>query len=49
VSLTPLNGFSSSASVQISGLPAGVTASSSALTVTAGSSQTVTFSAQSNA
>jgi hypothetical protein len=45
VSLTPLNGFSSSASVQISGLPAGVTASSSALTVTAGSPQTVTFSA----
>ena len=49
VSLTPLNGFSSSASVQISGLPAGVTASSSALTVTAGSPQTVTFSALSSA
>lgn len=49
VSLTPLNGFSSGASVQISGLPAGVTASSSALTVTAGSPQTVSFSASSGA
>lgn len=47
VSLTALNGFSSSVSVQISGLPTGVTASSSAFTLTAGSPQTVTFSAAS--
>lgn len=49
VSLAALNGFSSSTSVQISGLPAGVTASSSSLTVSAGSPQTVTFSAASSA
>ena len=49
VSLTALNGFSSSVSVQISGLPAGVTASSSAFTLTAGSPQTLTFSAASGA
>jgi len=45
LSLTALNGFSSSVPVQISGLPAGVMASSSTLTVTAGSPQTLTFSA----
>jgi hypothetical protein len=49
VSLTALNGFSSSVSVQISGLPAGVTASSSEFTLTAGSPQTLTFSAASGA
>lgn len=48
VSLTALNGFSSNVSVQVSGLPAGLTASSSGLTLTPGSPQTVIFSAASN-
>jgi hypothetical protein len=45
VSITALNGFSSSATVQITGLPAGVTASTSSLTVSASSPQMVSFSA----
>jgi IPT/TIG domain len=47
VSITALNGFSSSATVQITGLPAGVTASTSSLTVSASSPQMVSFSANS--
>jgi hypothetical protein len=48
LSLTPLNGFSSSVSVQLSGLPAGVTASAPTYTVSAGSPQTVILTAASN-
>jgi len=43
VSATPLNGFSGSISVQISGLPAGVTASLQTFTLTLGAPQSVTF------
>jgi hypothetical protein len=49
LSLTPLNGFSSSVSVQLSGLPVGVTASAPTYTVSAGSQQTVILTAASNA
>lgn len=49
LSLTALDGFSSSVSVQISGLPAGVTASSSSYTVSAGAPQTIVLSATATA
>jgi len=49
VSLTALNGFSSSVSVQISGLPAGVSASAPTYTVTVGTPQTVILTAANNA
>jgi hypothetical protein len=45
LSLTALDGFSSSVSVQISDLPAGVTASASSYTVSAGAPQTIVLSA----
>ncbi|MGA8231860.1 MAG: hypothetical protein WB795_10305 [Candidatus Acidiferrales bacterium] len=43
VAVTPINGFTSDVAVAVSGLPAGVTASPSTLTVPAGSSAPVTF------
>jgi hypothetical protein len=43
VAVTGINGFASDVSVAVSGLPSGVTASPSTLTVPAGSSQPVTF------
>jgi len=43
VAVTGLNGFSSDVSVVVSGLPGGVTASPSTLTIPAGASQPVTF------
>jgi hypothetical protein len=43
ISAAGLNGFSGDVTVSISGLPAGVTASPSSLTISAGSSQSVTF------
>jgi len=49
VSITAVNGFGSQVSVGLSGFPVNVTASPSSFTVTATSSQVVTFSAASNA
>jgi hypothetical protein len=43
VSAAGINGFSGDVAVSISGLPAGVTASPSSLTISAGSSQSMTF------
>ena len=48
LSVTALNGFSSSVSVQLSGLPAGVSAPSTSYTISAGNPQTVTLSAASD-
>ena len=42
---TPVNGFASQVSVQVSGLPAGVTSSPSNITLTPGTPQTITLSA----
>lgn len=50
VSITPLNGFSETVSMAISGLPAGLTASpASPFNVTTAAPQTVTFTASSSA
>lgn len=49
VSVTGLNGFSGNVAVSLSGLPAGLLASPSSLTVAPGSSQSVTLSAPINA
>src|SRR6202040_3099362 len=46
---TPVNGFASQVSVQVSGLPAGVTSSPSNITLTPGTPQTITLSAAPNA
>jgi hypothetical protein len=43
IAVTPINGFTTDVAVAVSGLPAGVTASPSTLTVPAGSSAPVTF------
>ena len=48
VAVTGINGFTSDVAVAVSGLPAGVTASPSILTVPAGSSSPVTFYVPSN-
>jgi hypothetical protein len=45
VSATPTNGFASPVSVQVSGLPAGVSAAPASFTLTPGTPQSVTFSA----
>jgi hypothetical protein len=45
LTVTPANGFSSTVSVQVSGLPSGLFASPSTITVTPGSPVTVTLSA----
>lgn len=49
VSASPVNGFSGAVSVSIGGLPAGVTASPSTLTITPGTPQSVKLTAASNA
>ena len=49
LSATALNGFSGTASVAVSGLPAGVTASPASLTLTPGTPQSVTLTAGNNA
>ena len=49
VAVTGINGFSSDVSVALSGLPPGVTASASSLTVPAGSSVPITFFVPANA
>jgi hypothetical protein len=45
ISVTGLNGFTGNVSISLAGLPAGVTASASSVSVAAGSSANVTFSA----
>src|ERR1700681_2551709 len=45
LSATAVNGFSSQVSIQIGGLPAGISASPPNITITPGTPQTVTFSA----
>jgi hypothetical protein len=45
LSVTAINGFSSQVSIQIGGLPTGISASPSTITLTPGTAQTVTFSA----
>ena len=49
VTATALNGFSGTATVALSGLPAGVTANPASLTVTPGTPQSVTLTAGNNA
>jgi len=49
LSATAANGFSSQVSVQVSGLPAGVSVSPTSITLTPGTPQQVTFSAPANA
>src|SRR5580704_14893226 len=49
LSATAINGFTSQISVQLSGLPVGVTASPATITLTPGIPQTLTLSAASNA
>jgi len=49
VAVTGINGFASDVTVAVSGLPAGVTASPSSLTIPAGSSLPVTFYVPANA
>ncbi len=49
VTATALNGFSGTASVALSGLPAGVTANPASLSVTPGTPQSVTLTAGNNA
>jgi hypothetical protein len=49
LSATALNGFSGTASVAVSGLPAGVTANPASLTLTPGTPQSVTLTAGNNA
>ena len=49
IAVSPLNNFSGSVAIAISGLPSGVTASSATLQVAAGSTQSVTFSAATSA
>lgn len=49
LSAAAMNGFSSQVSVQVSGLPAGVTASPASVSLTPGAAQQVTFSAGSAA
>jgi hypothetical protein len=49
VSATGTNGFTSTIAVQVSGLPAGVTASPASFNLSPGNSQTVTLSAAANA
>ena len=49
VAVSAINGFSAGVSVAISGLPAGVTAKPSSLTVSAGTPQSVTFTAATSA
>ncbi|MFP5234730.1 MAG: hypothetical protein ACLGSD_02415 [Acidobacteriota bacterium] len=49
VNATPSNGFSSTVSVAISGLPSGVTASPASLSLTPGTAQNVTLTAGSSA
>ena len=49
VSATGINGFASQISVNVSGLPAGVSAAPASFTLTPGSQQSVTFSASVNA
>lgn len=49
LSVTAINGFSSEVSVQVSGLPTGVSASPTSITLTPGTAQQVNFSADANA
>jgi hypothetical protein len=49
VSAAAVNGFSGTVNVSIAGLPAGVTASPSTLTLTPGTAQSITFTAAANA
>jgi hypothetical protein len=49
VSATPTNGFASPVSVQVSGLPAGISAAPASFTLTPGTPQSVTFSAAASA
>lgn len=49
VSATPANGFTSSVAIAVSGLPPGITASPTALTLTPGTAQKLTLTASSSA